>query len=334
MNMSSESELMEKVKSIVEKRGRGAIEKAAQEILGSLYKGEEVSSALKYFARVTLQGALPVFPALISLSCDAVGGKTEKTTSIGAALTLMAAAADIHDDIIDQSPIKYSRKTVFGKFGDHIALLAGDALLFQGLMLLHRECESLPKKQEKAILRLISETFFEISSAETKEIRLRRKLNTTVREYFEVIELKSVVPEMHCKIGGILGNANETTIRLLGDYGRTFGILSTIREEFIDFLEYSALQSRIKNECPPLPLIYALQNLGIRNELMPLLESPHISRKEANRIVKIVLGSKEVQKLKKETELAIEKELRSFLIGGEMIQNEAKLLLMAMTDGL
>jgi geranylgeranyl pyrophosphate synthase len=332
MNMTTEPEMMEKVKGIVERRGKAAIEKAAREILSLPYMGGKVSSALKYFAEVTLQGALPVFPTLISLSFDAAGGtKAEKTTNVGAALTLAAAAADIHDDIIDQSRVKYSRKTVFGKFGGDIALLAGDALLVQGMMLLHEECNSLPDGQRKAILSLVSDAIFGISNAEAKETGLRRKLETTAKEYSDVIKLKSVVPEVHCKIGAILGNANEATVKSLGDYGRTFGTVASIKEEFIDLMDCSALQNRIQNEVPPLPLLYALQNSRIMSELTPLLKNSILTRKSASRIVRVVLGSEEAQRLKKDADSTIEKQISVLcFIRDDGLRDEVALLLKAM----
>jgi geranylgeranyl pyrophosphate synthase len=310
MNMNSESELMEKVKGIVEKRGKAAIEKAKEEILGSEYKGGIVSSALKYFARVTLSGGLPVFPALISLSCEAVGGKTEKVASIGAATTLIAGAADIHDDIIDQTSVKYSKKTVYGKFGMEVALLAGDALLMQGTTLLQKECESLSIEQKQAILFLIPNALFEISNAEAMETRLRKKFDIKPQEYFKVIRLKAVVPEVLCRIGAILGNADDKSVQALGHYGRTFGIVSIVRDEFIDLMEYPELQSRIKNECLPLPLLYALQNPKILDEIKPFIESPSLAKKDADKIVKITLNSEEVQKLKKNMGLTVTDELK------------------------
>ena len=328
--MNSESELMEKVKEVIEKRGRAAIEQARQEILDSSCDGGAVSSALKYFAQVTLQGGLPVFPALISLSCEAVRGKTEKTTAIGAALTLIAGAADIHDDIIDQSTTKYSKKTVFGKFGSDVALLAGDALLMQGLMLLHRECESLPKEQRKAILSLIPSALFEISNAEAKETRLMRKLDTTPQEYFEIIRLKAVVPEVHCKIGAILGNANRASVEALGNYGRTFGIASLVRDEFIDLYEHPELQNRIKNECLPLPMLHALQNSAIKKEIKAYIESLNPTRRELNRIKKLVRGSDQVKLLKRNWEFAVKDGLKQLTtVGGNAALIQLALLLRA-----
>jgi geranylgeranyl pyrophosphate synthase len=335
MDMNSESELMEKVKGIIEKRGRAAIEKARQEILDSQYNGGVVSSALKYFARVTLHGALPVFPALLSLSFEAVGGKTNKTTSIGAALALIAGAADIHDDIIDQSRIKYSKKTVFGKFGGDVALLGGDELLMQGSILLHRECESLPKEQKEIILNLLFQALVEISQAEAAETKLKKKFDASPQECFDLIREKAVVPDLHCRIGAILGNGDASAIEALGHYGRTFGIVSLIREEFIDLLEHPELKNRLINECPPLPLLYALQNSEIKKEIKPLIKSSNLTKKDANKIVKIVLDSKEVQELKKDMNLRIKEEMRkvSFVLVS-IIKTEAKLLLQATIEGL
>lgn len=333
--MNSELELMEKVKGFVEKRGKAAIERAKGEILGSEYKGGIVSSALKYFARVTLTGGLPVFPALISLSCEAVGGKTERTTSIGAALTLIAGAADIHDDIIDQSSVKYSKKTVYGKFGGDIALLAGDALLIQGATLLQKECESLSIEQRQAILFLIPNALFEISNAEIMEIRLRKKFDIKPQEYLKVIRLKAVVPEVLCRIGAILGNADDKSVQALGHYGRTFGIVSIVRDEFIDLIEYPELQNRIKNECLPLPLLYALQNPKILNEIKPFIESPNLAKVDADKIVKITLNSEEVKKLKKKIRLTVIDELKMVgLMPKNGISEEITLLLQAVTEDL
>ncbi|MEM4733253.1 MAG: polyprenyl synthetase family protein [Candidatus Bathyarchaeia archaeon] len=333
--MDSGSELMETAKGIIIKRGRDAIEKAAEEILISQHYSGVVSSALKYFARVTLRGALPVFPALMSLSCEAVGGKTEKTTKIGAAMELISSAADIHDDIIDQSTTKYFKKTVFGKFGGDVALLAGDALLVLGTNILCRECESFRGKQRKAILSLMVEALFKISNAEAKETRLKRKNCVTPEEYIKVIRLKAVVPELYCKIGGILGNADEEIVDKIGRYGRTFGVVSAIREEFIDLLEYPELQNRIINECLPLPMLCAFQDSKIRNEIAPIIKSSNLSKKDARRLVKTVLGSMEVEELKKKAQLMISEEIKRInFIQEYKLRNEATLLLQALTEGL
>lgn len=298
--MNPESDLTEQVTQVIEEKGRATIEKARNEILSMQTHGGEVTSALTHFAKVTLTGGLPVFPVLLTLSCEAVGGTTEKTTAVSAALTLMAGAADIHDDIIDQSKVKYSKKTVFGKFGGAVALLAGDALLIQGSTLLQQECESLTRDQRTAILALVPEALFEISNAEAQETHLMKSLNTKPREFLEIIRMKAVVPELHCKIGAIMGNASKANVEALGSYGRTFGVTSLVRDEFGDLYEYPELKNRIKNECLPLPVLYALQNPKLKNEIEAYIESGNFERKTLNRLKKLVLESEQVEELRKD----------------------------------
>jgi geranylgeranyl pyrophosphate synthase len=85
--------------------------------------------------------------------------------------------------------------------------------------------------------------------------------------------LKGAVAEMMCRIGGILGDADEETLESLSNYGRTVGILSTIKDEFEDTLDTLELQNRILNECPPLPMVYALQDPQIRKEVKTLFRN-------------------------------------------------------------
>lgn len=332
--MNTTAGLMESVKGILEKRGRKAVETAEHEVLNKFNDGA-IFEALKYFMQVTLQGTLPVFPALISLSCEIAGGKTEKTVTIGAATMLMAVAADLHDDIIDQSVEKYSNLTVFGKFGRDIALLAGDKLLFQGLMLLHKECESLPREQGKSILNLTSHAFFEISQAEAMETGLWKRLDLSPQEYFMLIKKKTVVHEVHSKIGAILGGGDSRIVEKLGEYGRTFGIVSSIREEFIDLMESQELKNRVMNECPPLPMLFALQNSKIKAEILPILQSREFTEKNILRIIQTVSSTIEAQKLKNEMGLMVQKGVKSLtFIKRPALKLEASNLLKAMLDKL
>ncbi len=254
------------------------------------------SQALRYFSKVTLHNALPVFPALISISCEAVGGDCKKTTPFGEALVLISAAADLHDDVIDQSLVKGSKQTVFGKFNAATAILAGDILLAQGFRQLTEAAESIPQSDFKKIVKLVSEAIFEICSAEALESQLLIKSDLRPDEYFEVIRLKAVVPELSMKIGAILGDASTEQVDSLGSFGRTYGINSLIIEEFADLLNIEEVRNRLKNECPPLPIIYALQNEQNKTKLLPLLSSK-LSEANYKSITEIVLDSKEIQVL-------------------------------------
>ena len=304
--MNSDSDLVDAFITIVEKRGRKALERAQREIL-SLEYGGIISSAVKYFAEVTLSRGLPVFPTLVSLCCEGTGGSQKDSTAVGSAMLLISAAADIHDDVIDRSSVKYSRKTVYGKFGSDVALLAGDTLLFQGSVLLHKECSALGERQ-KTIPILIPPALFEISNAEAMETRLFNEKHVNPQQYFEILRSKAVISEVLCKIGGILGNATPEDVEALGQYGRTYGILSLIKEEFTDLEDIQEFQNRTINGCLPLPVLIALKDPKTKSALKSLLKDQMLTKEKAKKIRENVFNSEGVHNLKIDLDSMVKRE--------------------------
>lgn len=323
--------LMERVQMILERHGRKAFEIAKSAILQENTISEPVYEALRYFMEECWYDVQ--HPALLSLACEAVGGDPDATIHVGAAIVLLAGAADIHDDIIDKSEIKGSKLTVLGKFGENVALLAGDALLFKGLMLLNEACAKFPWKINRAIPDLTKKAFFEIGNAEAKEASLKRKYDLKPEEYRKVIEMKAAVAEAMARIGAIIGGKKSEEIDVMGHYGRTLGILMTIRDDFVDLFEPEELRNRIKNECLPLPLLYALQNKEKKKDILRILEKNEITAREIEEILDLVMAADEIQELKAEMMLLAKNEEK---IIDRMAKNKAvlKLLLRSTLEDL
>ena len=276
----------------------GVAMKNAQDELQNFKDDTSTGQALAYFSDVVLQRALPVFPALMAMSCKAIGGDAEEVTPFGESIVLISAAADLHDDVIDESDIKGVNQTVLGKFGAPTAILAGDILLAKGFEKLAEAAKTIPEMHSRAIISLVANAIFEICTAETIELKLRENTDLTPDEYMEVIRHKAVVPELTMKIGAIIGKGNPAEIKALGEFGRIYGLVSIIIEEFADLLDIKEMRNRLRSECPPLPLIYALQDIKTKEKLLSLI-SDSITEKALEKIIEIVLDSKEVQILQK-----------------------------------
>lgn len=302
--------LMEQCNEIFEKYGCKAFEVAKKVILEEKTLQPRVYKALKYFMEKSWHDVQ--HPALISLACEAVGGNPDKTINVGASIVLLAGAADLHDDVIDESKVKDSKPTVLGKFGKDIAILAGDALLFKGLLFLHKTCEELSRKQREAIIKLVKQSFFEIGNAEAAEAEFKNnKYNLTPDKYRKIIETKAAVAEACTRIGAILGSGKKEEIDILGRYGRVLAILMTIRNEFIDLFEPDELRNRVKNECLPLPLLYALKDERKKDDVIKLIKTDRISEKALQSLVELIDGMDEIQRLKDEMRLLIRTEENS-----------------------
>ena len=302
--------LWDKVKILFNAYGQESLQLSRNYVLKEKIEYKPLGEALRYFSESWLDF---LHPALISLSCEAVGGDKDKTVKIGAAIVLMAGAADIHDDIMDKSTAKESNPTILGKFGVDIAILTGDALLLKGVYLLHEACKTLPRKEQEEILDSVKNTFFEMSSGVAEENSLRSTLNISSETFLNIIRQKVATAETTARIGAILGNASEREIAVMSHFGRTYGMLLSIRDEFIDIFEVEEIKNRLANECLPLPILLALQDEYRRKLLLNLLEK-EITQENVERILDLSLDCESSKELIVKMKMMIDKEIMNLSI--------------------
>jgi geranylgeranyl diphosphate synthase type I len=294
----SEKNTVEKMQKLFQERGRKALEMAREEISQEEMECKEVREALDYFMTQYWQDLAR--PTLLSLVCEAVGGDPDLTTPIAVSMILISGAMDIHDDIIDESKVKHKRSTIFGKFGKNIALLAGDALMFKGLLLLNQSLENTPRDKRRAIINTIREMFFQLGDAEALELKFRRRLDVTPEEYVRIVEKKAADVEAHTSIGAILGGGTKEEIETLGRYGRLLGMMIILGDDVMDSWDIDELRHRIRKEHLPLPLLFALQNPKTKNTVTFLLSKREIIEQDLQTLIEIAREDSKTMKLLKE----------------------------------
>jgi len=302
-------DIMKRIQKIFQERGSKALEIARKEILLEKVECNEAREALTYF--MTEYWHDVTRPALLSLVCEAVGGNPEITTPIAVPLILISGAVDIHDDIIDRSTEKRGKPTVYGKYGSDIALLTGDALLFKGFALLYAANERLPPEKMATISNIVKKAFYELGDAEALELGLRKRLDVTLEEFLTVARKKAVNVEAYTRIGAILGGGTEAEIDALSRYGTALGTLLVMQDEYIDMLDPEEFLHRLKYECLPLPVLYALQNPETRKKVEGILKNG-ITKQSAKKILKIFYKTREAENFKK-TVLNLAEESRMHL---------------------
>jgi geranylgeranyl pyrophosphate synthase len=262
--------LTQRVQQLFEERGKEAFEIARHTILKEAEKMEyrPLQEAFQYLAGYWVDTTRP---ALLSIACEAVGGDPGATNSVAASLALICEAADIHDDIIDQSTRKKDHLTLYGKFGGEIAMLIGDALLFGGFTLLNEAEDKIPHEKMEKIMHLIKDLFFELGEAEALELSFRHRHDVKVEEYLSMVTKKAADVEAYLHISAILSNASEAETKALARYGRILGMLIILGDDNSDMLDEKEMINRARNESYPLPILYALQRPVLRRKLVPSL---------------------------------------------------------------
>jgi geranylgeranyl pyrophosphate synthase len=296
---------------IIEEKGRAAFEAARKAISEEKILSGKVREALDYYSANLW---FDVHHAgFLSLACEAVGGKPYRTTLTGAAMILLRAGIDVHDDIIDEQKTKAGKMTVYGKYGSEIAILSGNALLFKGFALMNEAVASFSRRIREKVVDLAKNAFFEIGDAVACELELRDSANVLPQDYYNrVVRRKAVGVEVHIEIGALLGNGTCEELEQLSQFGRVLGIVTVVRDELVDAYEPAELQDRLQNEVAPLTLLYALQDAHAKEKINRLLRKKKLSETDAQKILELMFESEGYQRFKKDLQISVRNSMRPF----------------------
>jgi geranylgeranyl pyrophosphate synthase len=239
---------------------------------------------------------------LFSLACEAVGADAQEFVPTQAGLALMAAAFDLQDDILDNSKTKNGLPTVFGKYGLDLTILLADAFLIKGYTVFFDSIEEKSPKKARGIMLLLKNCLFEMGNAHATEISFRGQINLSEEECMSLVRNKAASIEADIHIAAILGGGTKKQADALAKYGRNLGILTTLREEFIDIFEKEELEQKILIKRLPIPIIYAMHDHEIKSKLENIIQKNILTKKDTNSLIEVTFSSENVQKLKKNME--------------------------------
>lgn len=149
----------------------------------------------------------------------------------GAAIELFHNFTLIHDDMMDNAPLRRGMETVHSKYGSNTALLAGDVMLVTAYEQLNR----ISGTYLQTILHLFNATAKEVCEGQQYDMDFEKMEAVKFDEYLKMIELKtSVALAASLKTGAILGGAGERNQNLLYDFGKKLGIAFQIQDDYLD----------------------------------------------------------------------------------------------------
>jgi len=246
---------------------------------------------------------------LFSMACEAVGGNPDDSVLAQAAVAMMAAAFDLHDDILDKSKAKNNIPTVYGKFGVEVALLLGNAFLIEGFKTFADSTTTFPEERRKNILETTKNLLFEVGNAHILEICFKRRRRVTPKDYMMITELKAASIEADLMLGALFGGGDEAEVASLAKFGRILGVLATLRDDLVDVFDIEELRQRIAVQDLPLPLLFAMQDKKTRSSAATILSKPKITDKDITQLVNLTLKSKPVVEMKNRMQLFIKEAL-------------------------
>lgn len=181
-----------------------------------------------YFLQI---GGKRLRPVLLLLATELFDDNIDHALPASLAIEYFHNFTLIHDDVMDNAPVRRGFKTIHEKYNLNTAILSGDVLMIKA-------CEYLSKvKPEyfKTVFDIFTKTATEVCEGQQYDIDFETKNEVSHEEYIEMIRLKtSVLLAASMKIGAILGGARSEDAELLYAYAENLGIAFQIQDDILD----------------------------------------------------------------------------------------------------
>ncbi len=176
-------------------------------------------------------GGKRIRPALTLMVCDFFGTDYKKAMSAALAVELFHNFSLIHDDIMDNAPLRRGKRTVHEKWDVNTAILSGDAML----ILAYRFFENYEPNMFKELAALFSGTALQVCEGQQHDMDFETRDDVTVVDYINMIDHKTaVLLGAAMKMGAIVANSSEGDKEKIYQFGRNLGIAFQLQDDYLD----------------------------------------------------------------------------------------------------
>jgi heptaprenyl diphosphate synthase len=238
---------------------------------------------------LTVAGGKRLRPLLALAS--ATGGERDPTEDdlMGAvAVELVHLASLYHDDVIDEATMRRNVESVNSRFGNLVAIVAGDYLLARSA--------AIAADLGVEIAALLADTLGRLCQGQVTEVHSAYQLGRTPDDYFAAISGKTAaLTAASCRIGALTGGLPPAEVEACTEFGRCFGMAFQIRDDVLDItasdgqLQKPAGQD-LAEGVYTLPALLALEDPDAGPDLRALLGQP-LGQPERDKARAIVTAS-------------------------------------------
>jgi geranylgeranyl diphosphate synthase type II len=184
--------------------------------------------ASEYFLKM---GGKRIRPVLCLMGNELFDDIKPDAWEVATAIELFHNFTLIHDDIMDQAPLRRGMETVHKKYGESTAILAGDVMQVAAYEHLNKVNTTFLHQ----VLGLFNITARKVCEGQQIDMDFEKKAIVGHDEYLQMIELKtSVLLAASLKMGAILGGAGARNQNLLYEFGRKLGLAFQVQDDYLD----------------------------------------------------------------------------------------------------
>ncbi|MFM1874970.1 MAG: hypothetical protein RL266_707 [Bacteroidota bacterium] len=182
--------------------------------------------------RYTLEnGGKRMRPVLVLLGCKLFSEDISNAIHPALGVELFHNFTLVHDDIMDEAPVRRGKPSVYEQWDLNVAILSGDAIFIKA----YQELLQTDKNVILSILDLFNKTALEICEGQQLDMDFEQRNDVSIDDYLHMITLKTaVLLGASLKIGALTGGASEDQAQALYDFGLNCGIAFQLQDDILD----------------------------------------------------------------------------------------------------
>ncbi|TMM58686.1 polyprenyl synthetase family protein [Maribacter algarum] len=170
-------------------------------------------------------------PVLVLMATEVFGTDYKKALDAALAIEVFHNFSLVHDDIMDDAPLRRGKETVHEKWDINTGILSGDAMLINAYQLF----ENYEGEIFRDLAKLFSKTAIEVCEGQQYDVDFETRDDVTQGEYLKMIEFKTaVLVAAALKMGGIIAQASIEDQGSIYEFGRNLGIAFQLQDDYLD----------------------------------------------------------------------------------------------------
>ena len=170
-------------------------------------------------------------PILTLMAADIFSSDYKKALPAALAVEVFHNFTLVHDDIMDDAPLRRGKETVHEKWDISTGILSGDAML----ILAYQYFENYEPIVFQKLAKLFSKTALEVCDGQQLDIDFETRNDVTIEEYINMIRLKtSVLVAAALKMGAIVAETEEENADLIYNFGLNLGLAFQLQDDYLD----------------------------------------------------------------------------------------------------
>ena len=184
---------------------------------------------LRYFLNI---GGKRIRPILTLLGTELFGIQKEESLYQALAIEVFHNFTLVHDDIMDDAPLRRTKTTVHEKWNTNVGIISGDVMLIKAYQLL---CRDIDPKLLPETLDLFNSTAVQVCEGQQYDMDFETRDDVTIHEYIQMISKKtSVLLGSALRTGAIIAGASESDKNAIYDFGLHIGLAFQIQDDILD----------------------------------------------------------------------------------------------------